>query len=494
MAQAPVIIRNRVRLPWESILSFNKKIVMIMKKYIQMVMISFLLVITVVSCDKLLETEPTTAVGSDVIITTPSGIEAILTSAYDRLRDENLYRYQIPACPEVLADNSALHPVNSGRFRNQAQNQIGSHFPTGTWSVAYRLINEANIIIAGVEQTATTQAHKDRLKGEALFLRGMAYQELLRIYSYEPNHPKASEWNKGVIMRITPVLGFSDADLRPRGTILEGYQRVETDYLDALSLLENNDRGNVYYADVAAVHAGLARLYLYWEKWGDAQFHAQQAFAKAKGSLQDFSTSGNIFTQMPNPESIFELSFDIPHGSSGSLNAVTHPPPGWFDALPSQELLDLYEENDLRNNLFAVHTDGYPFILKYTGAAGTNTDHIPVFRVAEMLLIQAEAFYEMEQEGNAITALEALREKRGLAAYENPPSGVALLNEIYDERRRELAFEGHRWFDLKRRAMDVPKPSVSGNPTVPWDDIRILANLSTTEVENNEFLDNNPGY
>ena len=463
-------------------------------KHIRLGLLSIVLTAGLVSCEGLLNTEPTVAVSSDVIITTASGMDAILVSAYDRLRDENLYRYQIPAAPEVLADNSFLHPVNSGRFRNQAENQIGSHFPTGTWSTAYRLINEANIIIFGADQTVTSQAHKDRLKGEALFLRGIAYQELLRIYSYEPNHPKIAEWDKGVIMRTTPVLGLSDADFRARGTVLEGYQQIEKDYLDALPLLQNNDRGSVYYVDEATVHAGLARLYLYWEKWSDALYHAEQAFSKAKGSLQDFSTSGNIFTYLPNPESIFELSFDIPHGSSGSLNAVTHPPPGWFDALPSAELLALYEPEDLRNNLYAVHTDGYPYILKYTGSVGTNTDHIPVFRVAEMLLIQAEAHYEMDNEPLAVQALETLRTKRGLGLYVTPPTGAALLDEIYDERRRELAFEGHRWFDLKRRAMTVPKPAIPGHLPVPWDDIRILANLSNTEVENNPNLDNNPGY
>lgn len=466
----------------------------ILHKYIPAIFISLLLILATAACDNLLETEPSVSVSADMVVTTASGMDAILTSAYDRLRDDNLYRYQIPAAPEVLADNSALHPVNSGRFRGQAENQPGSHFPTGTWSTAYRLINETNIIISEVEKTETTQSHKDRLKGEALFLRGMAYQELLRIYSYEPNHPKISEWNRGVIMRTTPVLGLSEADLRPRGTVLEGYQQVESDYLAALPLLENNDRGSVYYADAAAVHAGLARLYLYWERWADALNHARQAFSKAKGSLQDYSTSGNIFDQLPNPESIFELSFDVTHGSSGSLNAVTHPPPGWFDALPSEELLALYAPEDLRNNLFAVHDDDYPFILKYTGTVGVNTDHIPVFRVAEMLLIEAEANYEMGNGAAAVQALETLRAHRGLEAYENAPSGSALLAEIMDERRRELAFEGHRWFDLKRRAMDVPKPAVGGNPTIQADDFRVLGNLSTTQVENNPLLDQNPGY
>jgi starch-binding outer membrane protein, SusD/RagB family len=463
-------------------------------KHIKYLVFSLMLVLAITACEKLLDTEPTTSVSSEVVVTTASGMDAIITSAYDRLRAEDLYRYWIPAAPDVLADNIQLHPVNSGRFRNQAENQPGSHFTTGVWSTAYRLINEVNIVIDAVERTETTQRHKDRLLGEALFLRAIAYQELLRIYSYEPNHPKASQWNRGVIMRITPVLGLSEADLRGRGTILEGYQQVEKDYLQAIPLLEGNDRGLVYFADAAAAHAGLARLYLYWERWADALTHAQHAFSKAKGSLQDFSTSGNIFDQLPNPESIFELSFDLNHGSSGSLNAVTHPPPGWFDALPSNELLALYDEEDLRNNLFAVHTDGYPYILKYTGTAGTNTDHIPVFRVAEMLLIQAEAHYELGNGPAAIEALELLRSHRGLTAYENPPSGPALLEEIYDERRRELAFEGHRWFDLKRRAMDVPKPLGPGHFPVPFDDYRILADLSTTQVENNPNLEQNPGY
>ncbi len=467
-----------------------------MKKiqYMRYMLISLLLIFTAVACDDLLETEPTVSVSADVVVTTASGMDAILTSAYDRLRSDNMYRYQIPGTPEVLADNSALHPVNSGRFRGQAENQPGSHFSTAVWSTAYRLINEANIIIAKVDQTETTQAHRDQLKGEALFLRGLAYQELLRIYSYEPNHPKISEWDRGVIMRITPVLGLSEADLRGRGTVLEGYQQAERDYLDALPLLEDNDRGRVYFADAAAVHAGLARLYLYWERWSDALTHATQAIAKAKGSLQDFATTGNIFDQLPNPESIFELSFDLTHGSSGSMNAVTHPPPGWFDALPSEELLALYAPEDLRNNLFAVHSDGYPYILKYTGTVGTNTDHIPVFRVAEMFLIQAEAHYELGSGPLAIQVLETLRSHRGLGAYTNPPSGAALLAEIYDERRRELAFEGHRWFDLKRRAMDVPKPDAGGNPTILSDDFRVLANLSTTQVDNNPYLEQNPGY
>jgi starch-binding outer membrane protein, SusD/RagB family len=464
-----------------------------MNKTIKISIISLVLFF-IVSCDGLLETEPTVAVSSDRIITTASGMDAVLTSAYDRLRSESLYRYWIPAGPEVLADNSELHPINSGRFSSQAENAFGSHFTSGVWSTAYRLINEANIIINGAEETQTSQSHRDRLMGEAYFLRGLAYHELLRVYSYEPNHPLLSQWNQGVIIRTSPTLGLSDADLRARSTVIEGYEQAERDFLAALPLLRNNDRGSVYFADEATIHAGLARLYQYWERWEEALDHAEEAVSLAKGSLADFSEHDNIYDILPNPESIFELSFDNTHGSSGSLNAVTNPPPGWFDALPSAELLELYEDDDLRNNLYAIHDDGYPYILKYTGTVGQNTDHIAVFRVSEMILIQAEAHYELNDEASAISALELLRSNRGLEAFETAPAGNALFEEIYDERRRELAFEGHRWFDLKRRAMDVPKPQVNLNPAVPFDDVRILAPLSSTQVENNPSLDQNPGY
>jgi starch-binding outer membrane protein, SusD/RagB family len=465
-----------------------------MKRYIKISVLSACIAASVIACDGLLDTEPSGSISSDRVITTASGMDAVLVSAYDRLRSEDLYRYWIPAAPEVLADNSQLHPINSGRFNSQAINSIGSHFTTGVWSTAYRLINEANIIINGADATETSQNHRNRLKGEALFLRGLAYHELLRIYSYEPNHTKISDWDEGVIIRTSPTLGLSAADLRARSTVLDGYQQAESDFLEAIPLLTGNDRASVYYADAAAAHAGLARLYLYWERWGDALDHAEQALANAKGSLVDFNDYDNIFDILPNPESIFELSFDNTHGSSGSLSAVTGPPPGWFDALPSTELLNLYEEEDLRNNLLDVHTDGYPFIKKYTGTVGQNTDHVPVFRVAEMILIQAEAHYELGNESNAIDALELLRAHRGLSSYAVAPSGTSLLDEIYDERRRELAFEGHRWFDLKRRAMNIPKPQDTSLPEVPFDDIRILAPLSGTEVENNPNLNQNPGY
>lgn len=464
-----------------------------MKKIMKKSFYAVLLSILFIGCDGLLDTEPTTQISSDRVITTASGMDAILNSAYDRVRDANLYSYWLIVGPEILADNSQLHPINSGRFNTQAENAFGSHFTSSVWSTSYRLINEANIIIDGSDQTETSQSHRNRLKGEALFFRGFAYQTLLKVYSYEPNHPMISQWDRGVIMRIEPVLGLSAADFRSRGSVVEGYQQIEKDLLEALPLLQNNSRSSVYFVDQATVHAALARLYLYWERWDDALNHAQLAETRARGSLTDYASNPNIFNQLPNPESIFELSFDSNISSSNSLSAVMTPR-AWFDTLPSQELIELYDENDLRLNLIAYHTDGHPYMMKYNETVGPHTSHVPVFRVSEMLLIQAEAHFELGNASASVDALNRLRVHRGLDAITTGLSGSALLSEIFDERRRELAFEGHRWFDLKRRAMDVPKPRRNTNPAVPFDDVRILAPLSDTQVQNNSNLQQNPGY
>lgn len=471
-----------------------------MKQYINIkTLLITLVLVSFTACDSLLDTEPTTSASPEMLLKEKSGVNALLTSAYDRLRSDNLYRYYLMAAPEILADNAQKHPIDSGRFTGQAINEYGSHFTSSVWSTSYRIINEANILIDGVDKVEdASQDEKDRIKGEALFLRALAYQNLLKVYSYEPNHPMISEWDQGVIIRTSPVLGKSQADLRARESVLDGYKRVEQDYLDALDLIKSNDRGNVYYATEAAVYGGLARLYLYWEKWDEALEYAEYAEADSKGSLTDYVGAGNVYEQMPHPESIFELKFDVLHGSSGSLNALTNPPPGWFDMLPSDEVIALYDNNDARlTNLFSTYTDDngtHNYLMKYPASVGNNTDNIPVMRVPEMLLIQAEAHYELTNESDAIKALNKIRAKRGINDLNSNISGTDLLDEIMDERRRELVFEGHRWFDLKRRAMDVPKASVTALSPVKYDDIRILAPLSGTQVENNDKLDNNPGY
>jgi starch-binding outer membrane protein, SusD/RagB family len=157
-----------------------------------------------------------------------------------------------------------------------------------------------------------------------------------------------------------------------------------------------------------------------------------------------------------------------------------------------------FDEADARWAHYPVTTgaEGQPagiaYNNKWTESVGDNTDNTPVIRYAEVLLIRADAYAEAGQEDLARADLNQLRASRGVGPVD--AAGPQLIGAILDERRRELAFEGHRWFDLKRRGMDIPKPVHSGLNPLPYTDYRVLAPLPSTQVQNNPELVQNPGY
>jgi hypothetical protein len=142
-------------------------------------------------------------------------------------------------------------------------------------------------------------------------------------------------------------------------------------------------------------------------------------------------------------------------------------------------------------DLYETLPSGNTRINKYTQAVGSYTDNIPVIRAAELLLIRAEARFENENESGALEDVNTLRSARGLSKVSL--SGESLIEEILRQKRLELAFEGERFFDLKRRGMDIPKPQVA-IPDLSYEDRRILAPIPSTEVQLNDSLKQNPGY
>lgn len=461
-----------------------------MKKILTIVSLGIALVF--VSCDGLLDTEPAASVDPEVAQANIDGMEALSVSMHDRMSLFARYGNALMLLGDVLADNTDRHSTSSGRYEGQSINSDGSHF--GLWASAFNLINEANFVIDGIDNLENVADEtRNRLLGEAYFMRASAYHDLARIYSYEPGR-EVNGWDEGMILREEPTRDVSLADDRARSTNQETYDLIVSDLEEAITYLEGNDRGT-YYANYEAALMLMARVSLYLENWEDAENFATDAINETNVSLVDADTyADNIFESHPNPESIFELNLDPNNESLGSNDALDQylTPEGWFDIIPSADLLDLYEEDDVRLELYEEHTDGFMFVKKYTGSKGTYTDNIPVYRYPELLLIRAEAYAEMDMETEAIDDLETLRTARGLDPYVTPPSGEDLIMEILDERRRELAFEGHRWFDLKRRGMDITKQG--DLPTISYDDHRLLAPLPDSEVDDFPNILQNPGY
>ncbi|WP_332913039.1 RagB/SusD family nutrient uptake outer membrane protein [Algoriphagus boritolerans] len=353
-------------------------------------------------------------------------------------------------------------------------------------------------------------ALKTRVKAEAHFLRALHYFDLARIYGYEPGK-EVGGFNKAVIIRTEPTLGFSNADFRARATNREVYDLIISDLQAAIAGLPDAALGSVgvYRASKGSAQALLARVYLYDSKFAEAEAMATQAMASF--GLTDEGTGlltpenyVSAFSTFPNPESLFEIEIrsndwsgvDGVNNSVCSLTANVFPS-AQFILTVTDELYDSYEDGDVRKDAWTATTrtgsSGTVYRSnKWLGAKGDFLQNLPIIRASELYLIRAEARFRTGNAAGARADVNALRTNRGLDAVAADLAGDALFAEIMNERRKEFVLEGHRWFDLKRNGMDITK--AGRFEAVPYSDYRLLAPLPTGELQLNELLEQNPGY
>lgn len=501
------------------------------KKYITLSMVAVMLVVT--ACEEAIEIQPEAAVTPEIALKRVGGINALVLSAYRRVHDFTYYGQQQILNAEALADNLVI-ANNTGRYTGQVVNTVNSHF--GTWnSTPWQIINDANIILAHADAAAPTLAisgtfagfpeseaqtapKRLRYKGEAYFLRALAYHDLVKVYGYEPGR-EVNGFNLGVILRTTPTEKVSDADKRARATNEEIYAQIESDLLAAIQLLpaEVDFVGSTtdftkqwapgertYRASKAAAKALLARVYLFWGKYAQANTLATEVLTPADpgGTSKTLTTAANhvaSWSATQHPESIFEAEIRTADWSSvdgvnNSLSSVTSTAGGasaQFAVGASDELIAAFEANDVRRSLYITNGANME-PRKWMGEKGGFLENIPIIRVAEVVLIAAEARARNNDDAGAQTMINMLRTNRGLPA--TTETDQALIDLIMNERRVELAFEGHRFFDLKRNGMDIIKPVELLTNNVPYTDFRILANIPNAETTFNAQLQQNPNY
>ena len=471
-------------------------------------------------CDSTIDVPPRQSVTPDQATNTIEGFTALATAGYDALQDEDYYGQQYMLVPDALADGLQPAPSTSNRYPGFVTNRIGSHL--NRWGGHYQTINSMNFLLAGVDDlvipgsVANGELRRSQLKGEAYFFRAINYFDLARTKAYEPGRA-VNGFNAGVILRTTPTNAAEQADFRARSPINEVYAQVFSDLDQAytLSSTTNLRTGNSrFFVTKGSVRALQARVNLYAGNWAEAASAAQEAIASGIGTLVQDNGNGeallSAWRAVSHPESIFELQMTASTDGgvtsiNGSLQSLTDPrlTANFFDAQPTANLIAAYPANDPRRRLISTEITrpgqpAVPYFLKYTGTSAQFVDRIPIMRISEMHLIRVEAFAELGQIDNALAELNTFRAARGLAAFSaangDDISRQGVINEVIRQRRLEFAFEGHRFFDLKRRGLDIPKPQVTGANVLPYTDFRVLARIPVTEVTNNSLLVQNPGY
>jgi len=459
------------------------------------------LVLAGTSCKDTLDVQPKQSLDAAAALTDFASVNAISVSLYSRAQSFSYYGQSMLIAPEVLADNYTITANSGGRYVGERINAPNSHL--NLWGILYPAINEANFIISNVDKVSAAQADKDALKGQALFMRAMFNHDMLKTYSYEPGL-EVNGFSEGIVLRTLPTDDVTKADFKPRAKIADVYALIETDLKQAATLLPVTVTGaGVFRASKGAAFALLSRVYLFQRKWAEAEQAASDAITNKQSgtSLATASTYIASFASVPNRESMFELDYRTEQwttvdGINNSMNSLTQKTTGGvFAVRATTELLNSFETGDVRRTAFDQTLDGGSMVsysLKFPAHKGNYFNNIPVIRLSEVYLIRAEARAQQAKNTLAQDDLTTLRTNRGLAAVPAATTGTALLDLIFNERRVELNLEGHRFFDLKRRGLNITKPA--GVPTLLYTDFKLLAPLPSAQVLLNPLIKQNPGY
>ncbi|MEO1055035.1 MAG: RagB/SusD family nutrient uptake outer membrane protein [Bacteroidota bacterium] len=447
------------------------------------------------ACESFLETEPRQSISNEVALEDLAGLEAALVGLYDDFQATALYGRNNIVIPELLSDNIRIAQQNSNRLVNHSFNAEFSH--ADNWDANYNAINKANNLIAFADDASGTTANDvARIKGTAFFFRGLAYHDLVKAYGRNPNH-LIDNFDLGVPLVLQPFQGLDDSAFPSRNTVFEVYDQIESDLLEAINLL--TDDGFPHFATDLAAKALLARVYLFEGRWADAAAMANEVINESPVGLETGDDYIEIFRN--SSESLFELFYSDVETNAATVYYVKTPEgAGNGDGVLRDDMIEQYDANDKRAALLIDAIQGpetVTFNLKFNSYNGTQfVDNIALLRISEMYLIRAEANFENNSSTGAspLDDINTLRTRAGLPDLTN-----LTLDDIMTERRIELAFEGHRFWDLKRRGMDIPKGKegtidCGDECVIPYTDHRVVDSLFQGELDTNKNLVNNPGY
>ncbi len=467
------------------------------------------------SCSDLLDIQPRQSVDTAVALDTREGINAAVTNAYTYLKAQALYGRDLLAIAEALGDETRIINRAGGRFVNEGQNVINNHL--GGWATYYAGINNINLILEALPKSPFTEAERASIEGEVKFLRALFYFNLARVFAFDPKSAISALDKGGVPVVIAGVSAPRQVQYPTRASVADVYAQVYKDLADAIAKAPAT--GSPNRATKAAAMALMARASLYNEDFPNAIKFATDALATGVGRFVGTTDYVAAWRGNSHPESIFEVLFQTRQESLGVNNslqsaytslesvaqanslAALRPAPlppanGWGSVVPTTAFLALHQTGDVRRQLYQDGLNRSNSIVtectKFLGKSGVvYMDNVPVIRVSELFLIRAEALARSNGDLTAALAdINRIRTRAGLAAAPATLTNAQLQDEITLQRRLELAFEGHRWFDLKRRRLDVIKST--GN--VSYGDTRILAPLPLSEIQANKNLVQNTGY
>ncbi|MCH7411574.1 RagB/SusD family nutrient uptake outer membrane protein [Belliella sp. DSM 111904] len=452
-----------------------------MKKFIKIGILGILLVGS--SCHEQLFISPQQSIDQELALNSDANVKSVLIGAYAEIRSAALYGGRIQLFSEMLGANSEVRwegTFNQPREMYNKQIFVNNSYVEATWAAAYRGINVANNVLSALD--VVNEADRGRVEGEALFIRGSMLFELVKLYA-QPYVAGNTSTNLGVPIILTPTREINDDSYVSRNTIQEVYQQILNDLNRAESLLP---AVNSFLARNYVVAAQLSRVYLQMERFADARDAANRAIIEATANGKSLvPVYMNAFNnEVDSQEDLFTIQVNPQDPANDMFTFYSLPQFGarGGDVSIQAPHLALYESGDQRLNQFFFDAGE-----QRTAKWRDQFRNVKVFRLAEMYLTRAEANF---REGTSVGATPLEDVNRIRLRVSLPALTSVNIAQILQERKLELAHEGHAIHDVKRIRGTVTE----GNNSFTFNDPRMVFPIPQREIDANSNLEQNEGY
>ncbi len=427
-----------------------------------------------VSCKKQLDTAPTDSVSEGLIFQNVGNLSTVLEGTWASMMDDfyggtysNPGFKTIGLVSDAMGDDVAVIPTKYGyrdAYPFTELNDKTKSRVNGIWSQLYKIINNANIVIAHADKVDGDANAKQALKGQALALRANSYLTLASFYQFS--------YLKDSTAKAVPVYtepANSTTQGQPRATLKQVYELIFSDLIQAEQLLSGYQRTAKYKINLDVVEGLLARAYLNTGRWGLAA--AKAVAARKNYPLMSGSDYTKGFNDVNNSEWIWGHP-EIPSQSNGSYSFhfldVSSAGSYYYSFMADPHFMELFDDGDYRKALFSWNgvpgREGYLQYKKFLFRNDLTADLV-LMRSAEEYLVEAEANARLNNLQAGATALNVLKAARNAKPFDiTGKTQQDLIDAVLIERRKELWGEGFGLADIIRNQLAVVrKPYVDAN-------------------------------
>ncbi len=472
-----------------------------MKKTIIYLIISISLGLSFTSCEDFLDRDPKDKISNANLLKDIAGIKIAMTGCYRSLAESDYNRQNFILWSELRGGNAKFTQSISFGSYDALTDAYSFNLTTDNdkaediYEILYQILNQANNIIQAIPNSVDgTTEEKNEILGEMYAIRALCHFDLLRLFAQPFSYSLNGQHLGVVIVTQTPDV----FDQPARSNVYDTYLQIIDDLQEAINLTSEEAKlGSTkkFWIGPAAAKALLARVYLYMEDWDNAVIMASEIIGDPSYDLVDGSSlKAEWQDNGTSIEDIWALDNSIVQSEAISKYMGIPDVSDKIYCGVSKDLYNLYDPADLRLNLFTeIYGDTTSYTYHTTGLIESN---IVMIRLAEMYLIRAEAYAKTNQPTLARSDLQVIR-SRANPGIEFPNfSGQDLIDEIMLERRRELAYEGHIFFDLKRTKSDIRRDDCSAtlNHDLDYPDYRYVWPIPYDEIMANKNMIQNDGY